>query len=262
MVRSHPKATRRPLRSGFTLIELLVVISIISILVALLLPALQGARNAARNVQDLSNIRQAAAGVYFYASDYDELSPDYRSWGNPNARPGDRSASAHAIWLWRIRPNPQNIYGQGITMVDHAYWEPATLRCPHRPLEEGSWVWDTTRYGDTDGDGSQFVTNSYYLSISRPSDGFDMRQEGNDVRYRVGDDPSQSMIVDTRRVASDIGPSAEHPNLEFPVAYEDGSADIEPRSRLEGFSTSSSEISRVQGMFRRLHRSNTDRPWQ
>ncbi len=56
-------------RTGFTLIELLVVISIIALLVALLLPALATARDGARRLQSLSNLRQIGGAMYAYLND-------------------------------------------------------------------------------------------------------------------------------------------------------------------------------------------------
>ncbi len=80
----HTSSSSASVRSGFTLIELLVVIAIIAILAALLLPAVQQAREAARRTECINNLKQMALACHSYEGTHKCFPPGFILSTNPS----------------------------------------------------------------------------------------------------------------------------------------------------------------------------------
>jgi prepilin-type N-terminal cleavage/methylation domain-containing protein/prepilin-type processing-associated H-X9-DG protein len=165
-------------RGAFTLVELLVVIAIIGILVALLLPAIQAAREAARRSECSNNLKQIALAVQNYHDTYSKM--PLGVWGTQNGQWG-------MSWWAGILPYAEQGAGYDqLTFVgNHPGWTHNTggsgglpqsagwlngdvfhqvdipfMSCPSSPLEP---------LGDTGG--GKFINKPHYIGIAGATNG-------------------------------------------------------------------------------------------
>ena len=93
--------------SGLTLVELLVVITIVGLLLALLLPAVQSARRSAQRVQCFNNLRQIGIGLHLYHQSREEFPPGGIEW-----RAGGDKTKRQLAWSAFLLPyvEEQSLY--------------------------------------------------------------------------------------------------------------------------------------------------------
>lgn len=142
--------------SGFTLVELLVVIAIIGILIALLLPAVQSAREAARRVQCQNNLKQLALACHNYHDQNKTLPPGYqfdrgqqdfdtsdfrKNWVILCLPYMEQQATFDTFNFSRFISDPVNRIPRGA--------EIAAMKCP---TDEHNTKFDDTAIGGRDGD--------------------------------------------------------------------------------------------------------------
>ena len=124
----------KPSKHGFTLVELLVVIAIIGVLVALLLPAVQSARESARRMQCTNNIKQLALACHNIESVTKTLPPGVPHYGPRNSAPeSDPGAGGGPVpYFWisgnQSGPAPESrCYGPPWIFHIYSYMEQAAL---------------------------------------------------------------------------------------------------------------------------------------
>lgn len=175
-------------QKGFTLIELLVVISIIALLLSILMPSLQKAKEMARKTICGSNVRQIAIGLHSYATDNDGRMPLVRYWsqatqdiGPENVTPdGEPQANIQmtVLYIQKYLPSIDLYYSpcdksrkpDTVGFFEHSFREDTMV--------DNQLAWDLIEQGKTHSS-KLTLTYSYQqlLFVARKYEDWEVREE-------------------------------------------------------------------------------------
>ena len=174
---SREKKLSFPLASSpFTLIELLVVIAIIAILAAMLLPALQQARDKAKDSTCQNNLRQFGSTENMYEGDFGVKIPSMMNY----EKAGGGNDSVRRMWAGN--PVYRSYFGLRDRLIDgYNYLYPRSLRCPKAPYfkERTDNTADlylsyarVVRYSSETGAYNSYSVIGFFKKINKPSEKF------------------------------------------------------------------------------------------
>jgi prepilin-type N-terminal cleavage/methylation domain-containing protein len=179
--------------TGFTLVELLVVIAIIGVLVALLLPAVQAAREAARRSSCSNKLRQLAIGLHNHHDTHNKLPPGAQGVVYPQPNPPGNTTTGITGTSWIVFTLPffeqQPLYDKYRFDLSHFTTENGgtvgsvvvpTLYCPSGP--------DPKKYVDPNA-GVAGNPSTHYYGVMGPggaTDNFQLLIGGTTYQYRYG----------------------------------------------------------------------------
>jgi prepilin-type N-terminal cleavage/methylation domain-containing protein len=189
---------RRRTHPGFTLIELLVVVAIIAVLLGILLPALSGARLAAKRAVSASNLRQIGAALAMYAEDHMGHPPE-TTHGLPH----------HRSWIFTL--------GRYVADVNEIRICPADPKGPERLANDGtSYILNeyiAVPYYDPFGRLIESETFDNLHTLKRPGETITTFIGADDLPASVTSDHTHSRIwfspapnVPWRTITQDIAP--------------------------------------------------------
>jgi len=202
---------RKDANRGFTLVELLVVIAIIGILIALLLPAVQAAREAARRMQCSNNLKQCGVAMHTYHNTYNCFPPGFMAV--------DHLGRVKGGWAWGVFLMPfieqsplQDKLSTTEYTLSHVISDPALLpmlqmelsvfKCPSSPMEPlreflgpGSQMVSTANYTCCRG----FYRYSGDVHLQKPNNGIFYAESATRIRD-VTDGTSNTVAIGERTV--------------------------------------------------------------
>jgi len=221
MIMPHARRGRTEARQGFTLIELLIVVAIIAILAAMLLPALQRAKEASRRSVCMSNQRQLVQALIIYSQD---------SGGPlPSGWVGMNSSLSHQVRKYPGSSAPEidadgwhdlgRLYGMKLIPEKFVYF------CPSTKMDDFKYpfAWETgTMFG-----GYRYTWGNYWYRL--------FGQEIGALVTSADIDVWKKMNIDAMRPAwamtSDVVLQFQRPDYRWPhefginVTYSDGHAE-------------------------------------